>query len=89
MNKSKLTCIGCEEVVHICPQCPQNPLGFRKSASNAQGQKVGFCFKNNTPKKFMASRTINGARVTSVLRDIGHSLIIVLEAALPDIDLSM
>lgn len=80
---SSLTCHGCGEKGHIRPSCPKNPLRFNTSVNT---QHVGFCLNDTNTSKFMTSGTVNGAWVSTILRDTGCSCIIVSEKALPDVE---
>ena len=86
--KSSVKCHNCGESGHIRPRCPQNPAAFKYSNSKAPQEKVGFCFNDSTPRKFCASGSVNGARVSTIIRDTGCSCIIVSEQVLPDYDVS-
>lgn len=61
-------------------------LAFKQTNSSLASYVLEFCFEDTTPKKFAVAGTVNGARVTTILRDTGCSCIIVSEEALPDVD---
>lgn len=84
---SNVTCHGCGDKGHIRPTCPKNPLRF-KSNTSFSTQQIGFCLGNNNIYKHMASGTVNGAWVSTILRDTGCTCIIVCEEALPDVDVT-
>ena len=78
-------CFLCGESGHRQNKCPKNPINFKnkQDASHA----VGFCFGDTSlGHNFMASGTVNGSRVSTILRDTGCSCIIVSESVLPDLD---
>nr|XP_027232840.1 uncharacterized protein LOC113824300 [Penaeus vannamei] len=50
--------------------------------------KVGFCLSDRENSKFMTAGTVNGAWVSTVLRDTGCTCVIVSHKVLPDVDLS-
>ncbi|XP_076055021.1 uncharacterized protein LOC143033448 isoform X2 [Oratosquilla oratoria] len=81
-----LTCHGCGEIGHIRPRCPRNPRTFKEGTSTTQPYKVGFCLSDRTVPHFQASGTINGAWVSTIIRDTGCSCVVVSDEMLPDID---
>ncbi|XP_076030282.1 uncharacterized protein LOC143018628 [Oratosquilla oratoria] len=81
-----LTCHGCGEIGHIRPRCPRNPRTFKEGTSTTQPYKVGFCLSDRIVPYFQASGTINGAWVSTIIRDTGCSCVVVSDEMLPDID---
>lgn len=88
---SPVKCHNCGEKGHIRPRCPQNPAAFKfggSGSSSSPVEKVGFCFSDSTSRKFSTSGSINGARVSTIIRDTGCSCVLVSEETLPDYDVS-
>ncbi|XP_076044813.1 uncharacterized protein LOC143027412 [Oratosquilla oratoria] len=81
-----LTCHGCGEIGHIRSRCPRNPRTFKEGTSATQPYKVGFCLSDRRVPHFQASGTINGAWVSTIIRDTGCSCVVVSDEILPDID---
>ncbi|XP_076064942.1 uncharacterized protein LOC143038983 [Oratosquilla oratoria] len=81
-----LTCHGCGEIGHIRPRCPRNPRTFKEGTSTTQPYKVGFCLSDRTVPHFQASGTINGAWVSTIIRDTGCFCVVVSDEMLSDID---
>lgn len=79
-----MTCHGCGDKGHIRPNCPKNPLRFKSKDSQPQELQIGFCLEDrNNYAKYMTTGTVNGAKVSTMLRDTGCSGIIV-----SDVDVS-
>lgn len=78
---SKVKCYACGSFGHIKSRCLQNP---RASGSYA----VNFCLDDKNTNKFISSGTVNGANVSTILRDTGCSCIIVSNEVLPDVEIS-
>ena len=88
-KSSGVKCHNCGEAGHIRPRCPQNPAAFKSSKTTSDPvHKVGFCFSDTAPREFCSSGSVNGARVSTIVRDTGCSCVIVSEQALPDYDVS-
>ena len=85
---SNVKCHGCGEMGHIKPKCPKNPLSYANANSNFKSSnvRVNFCLDDTTPREFMSCGTVNGSRVSTILRDTGCSCIIVADEILPDHD---
>ena len=83
-----LKCHGCGEAGHIRPRCPKNPRAFKDGTSASQPFKVGFCLSDRSTPNFQTSGTINGAWVSTIIRDTGCSCVVVSEEVLPDADVS-
>ncbi|XP_076034215.1 uncharacterized protein LOC143021003 isoform X2 [Oratosquilla oratoria] len=81
-----LTCHGCGEIGHIRPRCPRNPGTLKEGTSATQLYKVGFYLSDRRVPHFQASGTINGAWVSSIIRDTGCSCVVISDEMLPDID---
>ena len=50
--------------------------------------KVGFCFYKTPTQQCFTSGTINGSRVSTIVRDTGCTCVLVSEEVLPDVDVS-
>ena len=87
-TSSSVTCHGCGEVGHIRPRCPKNPRNYKEGTSATLPYKVGFCLSDRRVPHFQASGTVNGAWVSTIIRDTGCSCVMVSEEVLPDIDTS-
>ena len=89
-RKSTIKCHNCGELGHIRPNCPQNPhlFGPRRPQETKNVQKVGFCFSEPSTQQYFTTGTINGSRVSTIIRDTGCSCVVVSEDALPDADVS-
>lgn len=88
-QKSTIKCHNCGELGHIKYNCLQNPhlFGPRRPLETKNIQKVGFCFSEPSTQQYFTTGTINGSRVSTIVRDTGCSCI-VSEDVLPDADLS-
>jgi hypothetical protein len=84
---SSVKCHGCGDIGHIRSRCPKNPLAY-KQYHPIPTHKVGFCLSDRENSKFMTAGTVNGAWVSTVLRDTGCTCVIVSDKVLPDVDLS-
>jgi len=84
---SSVKCHGCGDIGHIRSRCPKNPLAY-KQYHPIPTHKVGFCLSDRENSKFMTAGTVNGAWVSTVLRDTGCTCVIVSHKVLPDVDLS-
>ncbi|XP_070000736.1 uncharacterized protein [Penaeus vannamei] len=84
---SSVKCHGCDNIGHIRSRCPKNPLAY-KQYHPIPTHKVGFCLSDRENSKFMTAGTVNGAWVSTVLRDTGCTCVIVSHKVLPDVDLS-
>lgn len=80
-------CHNCGEPGHIRPNCPQNPLLFKQKASK-ENVKIASCLSKASGHQYYTSGTINGSRVSTIVRDTGCSSILVSEDVLPDVDVS-
>ncbi|XP_069988596.1 uncharacterized protein [Penaeus vannamei] len=84
---SSVKCHGCGDIGHIRSRCPKNPLAY-KQYHPITTHKVGFCLSERENSKIMTAGTVNGAWVSTVLRDTGCTCVIVSHKVLPDVDLS-
>ena len=80
-NSSDVRCNACGVLGHIKAKCPQNPASFNRTKYD---HKVEFALNNNTRPGELVSGTINGASVSSILRDTGCSCFIVSDKLIPD-----
>ena len=64
----------------------ENPLSYANANRNFKTSSVSinFCLDDTTPREFMSCGTVNGSRVSTILRDTGCSCIIVADEILPD-----
>ncbi|XP_037794286.1 uncharacterized protein LOC119589789 [Penaeus monodon] len=84
---SSVKCHGCGDIGHTRSRCPKNPLAY-KQYSSVPTHKVGFSLNNRGKSKFMTAGTLNGAWVSTILRDTGCTCVIVSDKLLPDVDVS-
>ena len=84
---TKVKCHQCGEMGHYKSHCPKNPAAFKQYSSSLQEHKVGFCFDTKESKKYVTAGTVNGAWVSTILRDTGCSCVIVSDNVLPDADI--
>ena len=61
---------------------PKQPRGTQSNG------KVGFCFSKPSTLQYFTSGTINGSRVSTIVRDTGCTCVLVSEEVLPDVDVS-
>ncbi|XP_050703984.1 uncharacterized protein LOC126989430 isoform X2 [Eriocheir sinensis] len=90
-KSSSVKCHNCGEPGHIRPNCPQNPALFKqkpKSDPSPGNVKVASCLSKPSCQQYYTTGTINGSRVSTIIRDTGCSRILVSEEALPDVDVS-
>lgn len=76
MDESRIKCYACGELGHRRAKCPKNPRSFVHRVSRAFDQREAL-----GP---MVTGTVNGERVSSILRDTGCSCVIVADETLPD-----
>ncbi|XP_037804877.1 uncharacterized protein LOC119599206 [Penaeus monodon] len=84
---SSVKCHGCGDIGHTRSRCPKNPLAY-KQYSSVPTHKVGFSLNDRGKSKFMTAGTLNGAWVSTILRDTGCTCVIVSDKLLPDVDVS-
>ncbi|XP_069984660.1 uncharacterized protein [Penaeus vannamei] len=82
---SSVKCHGCGDIGHIRSRCPKNPLAY-KQYHPIPTHKVGFCLSDRENSKFMTAGTVDGAWVSTVLRDTGCTCVIVFDKVFPDVD---
>ena len=90
-TSSKVQCHNCGQIGHIRPNCPQNPYLFQPKSKldpTKDSFKIGFCHASSSSQQYYSSGTINGSRVSTILRDTGCTSVLVSEEALPDVDVS-
>ena len=75
----KVTCFACGQSGHKRNNCPQKPSTVHK---------VARAFDGVEPRGPIAAGTINGSRVSTILRDTGCDCVIVSENLLPNVDIS-
>ncbi|XP_050708919.1 uncharacterized protein LOC126993819 [Eriocheir sinensis] len=88
---SVVRCHNCGQSGHIRPNCPQNPYLFKQKSKpepTKESPKIGFCRSGSPSRQYYTSGTINGSRVSTIVRDTGCSSVLVSEEALPDADIS-
>jgi len=79
-NISAVICHNCRKRGHYKANCP--------ASARTSDLNVNFCLEDNFDKPYMTSGTVNGFRVSTIMRDTGCSTIIVSSAILPDVDVS-
>ncbi|XP_037774421.1 uncharacterized protein LOC119570973 [Penaeus monodon] len=84
----EIKCHSCGEFGHYRSRCPKNPLAFKSIPSERNPEKVSFSLSDSTPRKYLANGTVNGQRVSTILRDSGCSCVLISNEVLPDIDIS-
>ncbi|XP_037774039.1 uncharacterized protein LOC119570315 [Penaeus monodon] len=84
----EIKCHNCGEFGHYRSRCPKNPLAFKSIPSERNPEKVSFSLSDSTPRKYLANGTVNGQRVSTILRDSGCSCVLISNEVLPDIDIS-
>ena len=87
-------CFSCGSLGHRKSNCPKNPLATPKPFSGDSGRTQGslnikVSLSGSCPKELLSCGTVNGARVSSILRDTGCSAIIVSEEVLLDVNLGL
>jgi hypothetical protein len=83
-----MQCHACGSYGHMKSQCPKNPSSFYERRSQGQGNKINFCLDETSTNRYMCCGTVNGANVSTILRDTGCSCVVVSEEVLPDVDVS-
>lgn len=78
-DDSRTKCFSYGALGHRRSSCPQNQSSVAR---------VHQAFNNPSPYGPMVSGSVNGSRVSSILRDTGCSCVIISEEVLPDIDLN-
>ena len=80
-----IKCFGCGDSGHIKAKCPKMPI-----LTPGGNQSVNFCLddKPKLDNRFVCCGTVNGSRVSTIMRDTGCTCIIVSEDLIPDTDLS-
>ncbi|XP_037779191.1 uncharacterized protein K02A2.6-like [Penaeus monodon] len=84
----EIKCHNCGEFGHYRSRCPKNPLAFKSIPSERNPEKVSFSLSDSTPRKYLANGTVNGQKVSTILRDSGCSCVLISNEVLPDIDIS-
>ena len=79
LPKKSVTCYSCGLEGHVRANCPTNP-----AADSGRSVKVDFCLERPPDREYRTSGTLNGANVSSIVRDTGCQSVIVSEALLPD-----
>ena len=86
-NSSKIICHYCGEAGHIKPKCPNNPYALKQNSANSP-HKVQFCMEDkDVSNECLTTGTVNGAWVSTILRDTGCNCVIVSDKVLPDADI--
>jgi transposase InsO family protein len=92
---SNVTCHNCGVVGHIKPNCPS--LFKHKTVNSVMGsvnpfyepnvQQISHAFDSRIPDKYMSHGTVNGANVSTIVRDTGCQCIVISKDVVPDAQL--
>ena len=82
-DMSKVTCYACGQTGHVRARCPQSA-----ASKHTYEHKVSYALDDSRFRDNMTSGTVNGMRVSSILRDTGASCIIISDELLPEYDLT-
>ena len=84
-DHSNVKCHNCGEVGHYKSRCPTLFSGRNQKPG---GESVKICTSQQIDPKYLTCGTLNGANVSTILRDTGCSCVIVATQLLPDLDTS-
>ena len=79
-SKDKIKCFSCGMEGHRARECPQNP----KLTNPLPKNKVNFAFNDKIRPGELVCGTVNGASVSTILRDTGCSCFIVSDNLIPE-----
>ena len=85
VNIKNVTCHNCGVLGHYRSECPMMKASRPGASAN---YSVGYCLNDQIGAKYMSFGTINGANVSTIVRDTGCSCVIVASDVLPDLDLT-
>ena len=83
VDTSRINCYSCGANGPKSSQCPRNPRVRYETAN-----KVTHNFSNQKILGPMYSGSVNGARVSTILRDTGCTCVVVSDELIPDLDLT-